>query len=947
MISKKQLFSPDKSSSSIVLTLITSVVMLISTPSYSASTDASISMRSDDGLWTQKLKTFSAVSAETEADAVQHVSVPRSQIFTLDKALMDTQLAKSPMEFSVQVMASPLVMMLPLPQGGYTQVRVEESPLLSPALQSQYPGIKTYRVTGIDDPSATGRFDVTPAGFHGQLISSQGTLYVDPAGDDTYQSYWKHDVVSSEPFQCETTSEQQSSALGDLTFPSLSMVNNPSGNQLRTYRMAISTPGEYTNFFGGTAGAAAQITTTLNRVTGIFERGMSISFNLVATNIYDDPDTDPFPDNPSASTLANKNQEVLDDIVGSDNYDIGHIFNQGGGGGVSLGLGIVCTDGSKAKGATSLPNPSGDVFDVDYVSHEIGHQLGGSHTWNSNTGSCSAGQFAASAAYEPGSGSTIMGYAGICSGQNVQPNSDDYFHSRSFDEITAYRDGGGACGTVTATGNNAPIADAGADYTIPQDTPFKLTATGSDPDVDTLTYNWEQYDLGTRDGLPQSTFTAGPVFRSVTHTTDATRTLPTFPDVLAAAPGSPSTTWEMLSTVDRSLNFRVTARDNRANGGGVDWDAMQITVAGAPFRVTSPSGGENLECGGDEAIFWSVGGGSVASNVRVLLSEDNGSNFSTLVASTANDGSATVSVPTDTVAADVYLMLEPTDNIFFAVSGQVSLVDGLDPVVTPPADLIGVECTAPDGASPDIGTAVSTDQCDSALIESNDAPSVFPLGSTAVNWSAVDDSGNSTTAVQTINVIDTTVPDISAPGHIVAECTSPDGTAIDLGEAVVADICDVSPAISDDALALYPLGETVVTWSATDLSGNVGTDTQTVTVTDTIPPQIEVVLSTEVIWPPNHKLVTVKASITVVDVCDADLQVRLVSITSNEPDNGLGDGDKANDIQLGTDDLVFSLRAERSGLGDGRTYTVTYEVEDDSGNVAIETATVSVPHNEP
>ena len=944
MISKNWLISLGRYSLNTILMLISSVFMLISTPSYSTSIDASVSIRSDDGLWTQKVKNLAAVSVET--DTGQDASLPRSQIYTLDKDRLNTQLAKSPMEFSPQVAASPLVILLPLPQGGYTQVRVEEAPLLSPELQSQHPGIKTYRVTGIDDPSATGRLDVTPAGFHGQLISSQGTLYVDPVGNDTYRSYWKRDAVSGEPFQCETASKQQSDILGGLPFLSLSAVNNPSGDQLRTYRMAISATGEYTDFFGGTAGATAQITTTLNRVTGIFERDMAISFNIIATNIYDDPDTDPFPDSPSAGTLANLNQADLDSNVGSDNYDIGHIFNQGGGGGVSLGLGIVCTDGSKAKGATSLPNPSGDVFDVDYVSHEIGHQLGGSHTWNSNTGSCSAGQFATSAAYEPGSGSTIMGYAGICSGQNVQPNSDDYFHSRSFDEITAYRDGGGACGTVTATGNNAPIADAGADYTIPQDTPFKLTAAGSDPDVDTLTYNWEQYDLGTRDGLPQSTFTTGPLFRSVTHTTDATRTLPTFSDVLAVAPDSPSTTWEMLPTVDRSLNFRVTARDNRANGGGVDWDAMQITVAGSPFRMTAPSRGENLECGGDEAISWSVGGGSVASNVRILLSEDNGNSFSTLVASTVNDGSAIVSVPTDTSAANAYLMLEPTDNIFFAVSGQVSLVDELDPIVTPPANLIGVECTAPDGASPDIGTAVSMDQCDSALFESNDAPSVFPLGSSTVNWSAVDDAGNSTTASQTINVVDTTRPDISAPGNIIAECESPDGTAVDLGGAVVADICDVSPAISNDALALFPLGETFVTWSAIDSSGNVGIDMQTVTITDTIPPQIEVDLSPGVIWPPNHKLVKVRASITVVDVCDSDLQVRLVSITSNEPDNGLGDGDTANDIQdadFGTDDRVFSLRAERSGLGDGRTYTVTYEVEDGSGNVAIETATVNVP----
>lgn len=229
---------------------------------------------------------------------------------------------------------------------------------------------------------------------------------------------------------------------------------------MRTYRLAISVTGEYTRFFDGTPPTAGtpntvnQIATTVNRVTGIYEREVQSGLQLVATRIFQDPATDPF----SSGDFRTENQTELDTNVGNANYDIGHVFSQGGSGGVAS-LGVVCVNGSKARGFTSLANPSGDPFDVDFVAHEIGHQFAGNHTWTANTGSCSdAGQFVASAAYEPGSGSTIMAYAGICGAQDVQANSDAYFHTHNYDEIVAFRTSGNGstCGTATATGNNPP-----------------------------------------------------------------------------------------------------------------------------------------------------------------------------------------------------------------------------------------------------------------------------------------------------------------------------------------------------------------------------------------------------------------------------------------------------------------------------------------------------------
>jgi hypothetical protein len=258
-------------------------------------------------------------------------------------------------------------------------------------------------------------------------------------------------------------------------------------------------------------------------------------------------------------------------------------------------------DGSKARGFTSSANPSGDPFDVDYVAHEIGHQFSGRHTWTSNQGSCSdTTQFQATASYEPGSGSTIMAYAGICAPDNVQNNSDPYFHTRNYDEIVAFRasGSGSTCGTLSATGNSPPAINAGPDCTIPRNTPFTLTATGSDPNGDAVTYLWEQFDLGTHGQLPAAGNTTGPLFRSRPATSSPSRIFPQLSDILSGA----ATPWETLPNVDRTLNFRVTARDNRAGGGGVDYDAMVVTVSGDPFGFTFPTPSSALECGGSANV---------------------------------------------------------------------------------------------------------------------------------------------------------------------------------------------------------------------------------------------------------------------------------------------------------------------------------------------------------
>jgi hypothetical protein len=238
------------------------------------------------------------------------------------------------------------------------------------------------------------------------------------------------------------------------------------------------------------------------------------------------------------------------------------------------------------------------------------------------------------------------------------------------------------------------------------------------------------------------------------------------------------------------------------------------------------------------------------------------------------------------------------------------------------------------GSSDPFGQAVSLEQ---------DPDEPYPLGASVVELTVTDTDGLTDTCTTSVTVEDQEDPSITAPADVEVECESHDGNDVDLGMAVANDNCDASPAISNDAPALFPLGDTVVTWTATDDASNQDTDTQTVTVIDTTPPEISVSVSPDALWPPNHKQVEITPTVVATDVCDPDPQVHLVSITSNEPDEDQrGDGHTSGDVSI-ADDFAFALRAERKGDGSGRVYTIVYEAEDQSGNTAQGEATVVVP----
>ena len=593
----------------------------------------------------------------------------------LDTVSMRQLLQQAPLEGRARSRKPAIVVSLPLPDGGFGRFAVVESPILAPDLAARYPELRTYAGRGLDDPGASARLDMTPHGFHAMILSSAGSVFIDPyqRGDTAhYGSYWKRDALFVDgraPVETGLRSIDSPTNREAARLLANGMIAS-SGPQLRTYRLAMGATGEYTQFHGGTVPLAmAAITTAMNRVNGIYEREVSLRMELVANTdqlVWTNAGSDPYTNN-DADAMLNEHQAECDNVIGSANYDVGHVFSTGGGG--LAGLGVTCVNGRKAEGVTGSSSPTGDTFWVDFVAHELGHQWGANHTFNGNTGSCGGGNRTATNAYEPGSGSTIAAYAGICDAQNLQPNSDDYFHTASFDQIEAHIVVTGACGTSTATGNGAPLPVAGTGgFAIPVSTPFELTGSATDPNTDPMTYCWEQFDLGPA-GAPAAPSGDAPIFRSFSPVTSASRVFPKLSDLV----NNTQTIGEVLPTYARNLTFRLTARDNL---GGVAHDQLAFTVSAAagPFLVTAPNTAVSWTGSTTETVTWDVAGTDQTpvncANVDILLSLDGGTSYGTvLVASTANDGSQMILVP-NAPTTQARVKVKAANSVFFDISNQ-------------------------------------------------------------------------------------------------------------------------------------------------------------------------------------------------------------------------------------------------------------------------------------
>lgn len=610
-------------------------------------------------------------------------SVPVSfRTVELDLDNMRQLLNTAPAEFTDAARQSAVAVTLPMPDGSMEDFIIEQTDVLAPGLAARYPQIRTYVGVGTSDKYAYARLDVTLFGFHAMVLSPRGDVFIDPVSNDNdklYISYYKHDLRGNREFTCGLSDNES------LEFESIRKRSEPahrsSGEELRTYRLALSCTGEYATKKGGTvSGALSGMTTSVNRVTGVYEQEFAIRLQLIENDtvlIFLNSSTDPFSNN-NGGAMLDQNQDVIDDLIGTANYDIGHVFSTGGGG--IAHLGAVCRASFKAQGVTGLSNPVGDAFDIDYVAHEMGHQFGANHTFNSTTGACGGGNRNGGTAFEPGSGSTIMAYAGICGTTNdLQPHSDPFFHTGSYDEVLDYvtYDFGADCPVITVTDNSAPEVTVGSDFTIPISTPFRLEGAASDPEGSPVTYMWEEVDKGPGGDWDEPSGNA-PCFRSFKADTVPFRYFPKISTIVSNYPASVK--GEILPDYGRTLNFRLTARDHQLNGGGSTYadDKVTLTVSSAagPFEVIYPNTDINWPINTAQVVTWDVSNTDVApvncTAVDILLSIDGGFTYPiTLATAVPNNGEATVTMPNDVSLVgidDARVMVRASANVFFDIS---------------------------------------------------------------------------------------------------------------------------------------------------------------------------------------------------------------------------------------------------------------------------------------
>lgn len=574
-----------------------------------------------------------------------------------------------------------VVITLPLPNGKFADFKLSPSSVMANSLSNKYPSIKTFSGYQVNYPENSGRFDITPQGFHGLFKLGQETVFIEPQRRDNnsrYVSYYRKHAIPHD--LANMPKRHQPKRLADKAHNEHThQAKSAKAGQIKTYRIAVSAVGEYTQFHGGTKerGLAA-VVTMINRVNDVYQQDLGVKLELVANNdalIFVNAETDPFANNDDDGSI---NTAIIDGAIGSNSYDIGHVVNTRGGG--LAAFGVLCNPYYKGDGMTGSGYPTSDAFYIDYVAHEIGHQFGADHTFNGETDAC-LGNREGNSAYEPGSGSTVMGYAGICGSQNLQDNSNPYFHSHSIDQMEAHiASTSSQCGTTVASNTAAPTVNAGADYTIPAKTPFTLTGSASSTNNAALTYDWQQYDLGPASANATEQVDDGkrPIFRVWSPKTEPSRTFPRLTDILQET----LTLGETYPTTNRDLNFRLVVRDNQNN---IAYDAMKVTVIDTQesFAITEPSAGSRWSSN-KHLVNWNTAKTDEApiacEKVNIQLSTDGGSTFATdLAMAVANDGSHEVTLE-ETNTDKARIKVSCANNIFFAINkGDFAITSNTQP----------------------------------------------------------------------------------------------------------------------------------------------------------------------------------------------------------------------------------------------------------------------------
>ncbi len=620
------------------------------------------------------------------------VALPESHVLlSLDFPAMVNALRNAPAEGSPAARAGSLQVQLPMPDGSLETFRVWESSVMHPDLAAKFPQIRTFAGRGLSDPSRTVRLGYGPDGFHAVVAGSAGGSLVIPLASAQTQYYacFPHSNFIWEGLDLPQLPVKVAMESGDGA-PAADLPTGLSGSglrgggegeltELRAYQFALACTGEYAVGHGGTLELVlSSLVLAANTLNSVLERDMDMRLVLIANNdliVFLDPDGDPYNNSTIGTALLGQNENVLNQVIGLSNFDVGHVFTgacSDVGGVVS---GSVCSAG-KARGVTCHFSSNVVATTLSIAAHEMGHQFTGGHTFNNCPGQ--EGQFHSGSAYEPGSGSTILSYQGACGQNNIPGPANIHYHGGTIEEFWTYthNGGGNVCPSKMVTGNHSPVVELSYQngFYIPIGTPFEVSATASDADGDPLTYCWEQVDLG-----PNSTLGTpigeSPLFRSYDPTASPRRVFPRMATLLNN--GSENT--EVLPSYSRKIKLRVTVRDNNTDegAGGVTWKdlSFQATASAGPFLVEYPNTPDvSWKAGEEVTVTWDVAQTDNAlvdcKAVNIKLSVDGGLTFPYLLAAaTPNDGTESVFVP-DVATSTARIRVEAANNIFFDISNH-------------------------------------------------------------------------------------------------------------------------------------------------------------------------------------------------------------------------------------------------------------------------------------
>ncbi|MEE9304344.1 MAG: immunoglobulin-like domain-containing protein [Thiotrichaceae bacterium] len=899
-----------------------------------------------DGIWQDVKETSHQQTKERHAHSKGEKILKRRSLnldeTTLKQYLYTQKSARSTSSLNSE--SSQLELDLPLPNGSLVRVHTIESPILSAELAAIHPEIKTWRVVGVDDPAISGRIDFTTKGFHGMLVLADGeTIFIDPDREDSnvYHSLSKRDNPShfNQDYHCEVHGQHSLLSEPDLsrTRAKQSLTKDLSGKKLAqlpadnliTYRLALAGTAEYTAAVGGsTSNAYASMVTTVNRVNQIYQRDLGVKLQLVTgqQTVYTNAATDPYTDS-SSTALVNENMASLHDVVGASNYDIGHVFARGSQGGlaylgvaclnganISSGSGVVFTTGIKAGGATGLSTPQGEIFNIQLVAHELGHQLGASHTFNGVLGGCGGNNREGDSAVEPGGGSTIMSYTGLCGSDSFQSNADAMFHWKSIEQISEYTRvdiSGSSCGARASTGNQKPVADAGTNHVIPINTPFLLegTATGG------TSYTWDQMDAGTASNVDVD-MGDNAIIRTLLPSSNKDRYIPRLSNLFAGT----STKGEKLPVTVRNINFAFVVRDS---SGGIASDSKLISTedTGVAFRVLSQSTSQTYSRGQAVDIAWQVADTDNApiscSSVDVKLLRSNGTE-NILQATTANDGVETVIIPISTpLMSGARIMVACVNQPFFQISsGNITIQDGVADTIAPVISVTGSSAISiAQGTSYTDAGATAVDNIDGIVSVSTSGTVNTAVANTyTITYSATDSSSNTATATRAVTVtpaVDTVPPVIILTGAGVVSIEQGE-TYTELGATATDNIDSMVTVAISGSVNTAILDSYTITYTATDLAGNKSTKTRTVNVVEKMLPDS------------TAPVISLNGS-TVVSVLKGTNYAELGATALDDRDGIVG--------------VIVSGTVDISTVG---FYTITYTATDLAGNISTLTRKVDV-----